>query len=239
MAIYVCGDLHGYIKIFKKIKSMLQPDDIVYFIGDAGDRGPESWECIKAIYEDPQFIYLKGNHEDMLVKACEKYIKDDFMWDYKTYNLCCSNGGTQTLLDWEKDPDRELWLKRLKNLPTWDAVGCNETCFVLSHAGFTPWTLEDTNECVIPDDYDLLWNRDHYFDDWNENEMDNSIIIIHGHTPILHLADDINFNKELTSGAFWYDKNHKACIDSGGFFTGEWILLNLDTLESIIVSLDK
>ena len=62
MAIYIFGDLHGYIEILKKIKSMIQPDDIVYFIGDAGDRGPQSWECINAIYEDPQFIYLKGNH---------------------------------------------------------------------------------------------------------------------------------------------------------------------------------
>lgn len=41
------------------------------------------------------------------------------------------------------------------------------------------------------------------------------------------------------SGAFWYCDNHKVCIDSGGFFSGEWVLLNLDTLEDIVIELDN
>jgi hypothetical protein len=43
----------------------------------------------------------------------------------------------------------------------------------------------------------------------------------------------------LLFGAFWYDGGRKVCIDGGGFFTGEWILLNLDTMESHIIKLDK
>ena len=69
MSVYALGDLHGHYEIYEKVKAMLKPEDTVYFLGDAGDRGPDSWKCIKAIYDDPQFIYIKGNHEDMLVKA--------------------------------------------------------------------------------------------------------------------------------------------------------------------------
>ena len=64
--IYALGDLHGHYSIYEKVKAMLKPEDTVYFHGDAGDRGPDSWKCIKAIYDDPQFIYIKGNHEDLL-----------------------------------------------------------------------------------------------------------------------------------------------------------------------------
>ena len=66
---FACSDLHGMLPFFEQICEMLESDDIVYFLGDAGDRGPEPWETIKRIAEHPQFIYLKGNHEDMLVRA--------------------------------------------------------------------------------------------------------------------------------------------------------------------------
>ena len=49
MAVYACSDLHGCMKFYKEIKKMLQPEDKVFFLGDAGDRGPEPWETIQAI----------------------------------------------------------------------------------------------------------------------------------------------------------------------------------------------
>ena len=77
MSVYALSDLHGCLDIYKSVKALLNPEDKVYFLGDAGDRGPQSWETIKAIARDPQFIYLKGNHEDMLVAAAEDYFKND------------------------------------------------------------------------------------------------------------------------------------------------------------------
>ena len=38
MANYVCSDLHGYLELYKKIKSFIKPEDTVFFLGDAGDR---------------------------------------------------------------------------------------------------------------------------------------------------------------------------------------------------------
>ena len=237
MATYACGDLHGHMEIYKKIKSMLKPEDKVFFVGDAGDRGPESWACIKAVYEDPQFIFIKGNHEDMLVKACQDYLDDDYMWDYQSYMLCRQNGGQETMEDWERDPDRVVWVKKLRDLPTWDTYEAEDgTVYVLCHAGFTPWFAEGTTECFVPTDHELIWDREHYYSNTFLPQHMDDVIVVHGHTPIHYLSMDLNVPWQ--SGAFWYCSGHKVCLDSGGFFSGEWVLLNLDTKEDVVIELD-
>ena len=92
---------------------------------------------------------------------------------------------------------------------------------------------EDVDECIIPPDRMLLWDREHYLEDWKDKEMDD-VIIVHGHTPIHHLSRDLW--EEWDSGAFWYADNHKVCIDSGGFFSDEFVLLNLDTMEDTVLT---
>lgn len=236
MAVYALGDLHGHYEIYEKVKAMLKPEDQVYFVGDAGDRGPDSWKCIKAIYNDPQFIYIKGNHEDMLVKACEDYLEDGYMWDYKSYTLCYRNGGKETMESWEADPDRVAWVKRLRDLPTWESYDANGRSIILCHAGFTPWMEPGETSCSIPEDHDLIWDREHYYSNTYLPQHMDDVLIIHGHTPIHHLSADIDMPWE--SGAFWYMNGHKCCIDSGGFFSGEWVLLNLDTLEDTVLTLE-
>jgi hypothetical protein len=82
-----------------------------------------------------------------------------------------------------------------------------------------------------------MWNRDHWLEHPKDTEIDTDVVIVHGHTPMPYVAMDLNM--EWEGGAFWYDGGRKVCIDGGGFFTGEWILLNLDTMESHIIKLDK
>lgn len=236
MATYVMSDLHGYMEIYKKVKAILNPEDTVYFLGDAGDRGPETWECIKTLISDPQFIYIKGNHEDMLVDAATDYLQGDERWEHRSWSLCARNGGSRTLDQWEADPYREEWLSRIRKLPTWDTYDTDDRTYIFTHAGFTPWK-NDCEEVELPTDEDMMWNRDHWLDNPEDTEIDTDVVIIHGHTPIPYVAMDLNM--EWEGGALWYDGSRKACIDSGGYFTREWILLNLDTLEEHIIKLDK
>ena len=129
MAVYACSDLHGMLHFYKAIKDILKPEDIVYFLGDAGDRGPHPWECIKTIMDDPQFIYIKGNHEDMLVKAMGHGYGS-------AWSLLRSNGGKKTCEQAMEEPDWKEWKARLIDLPT-KATYVNtqgETVY-LSHAG--------------------------------------------------------------------------------------------------------
>lgn len=238
MAVYACADFHAYPEVYDAIKKILKPEDKVYFLGDACDRGPDSWATIKAIAADPQFVYVKGNHEDMLVEACRDYIEQGEMWDYNSYTLCYRNGGYQTMMDWEIMPDREKWINYLDKLPVFETYTNKDGITIfLSHAGFSPWKSDSNREMIdIPNEEKLIWDREHTYDDWDEDEMGN-VLIVHGHTPSQHIAD---FNcVDWVPGAFWYCNNHKICLDNGGFDSGYFCLLNLDTFDEEIFDFNK
>jgi hypothetical protein len=165
----------------------------------------------------------------MLVKACKDYFEDDGMWDYKSYSLCRMNGGEDTMDSWERDPMRGTWYHRLRELPTWDTYeNENGVVIILSHAGFTPWYKKHTKECFVPTDRMLIWDRDHYLEEWVEDEMDSDVIVVHGHTPIHYIAE------KYEPGAFWYCGNRKCCIDNATFHTGIACLLDLNTFDEHI-----
>jgi len=234
MAVYACSDLHGMLHFYKAIKDMLQPEDVVYFLGDAGDRGPHPWECIKTILDDPQFIYLKGNHEDMLVKAMGRGYGSAFA-------LLRSNGGKKTFEEAMEEPDWQNWKGRLAGLPD-KATYVNtqgETVY-LSHAGFTPQTDHQGQMRWVWTE-DLIWDRDHFLDPWPEDEIFQKAIIVHGHTPIPYLLEDIDpacRMGEIEHGALWYAGGKKCCIDCGAVFTGYCVLLNLDTWDEEVFCSD-
>lgn len=227
MAVYACSDLHGMLRFYKAVKEMLQPEDVVYFLGDAGDRGPEPWECIKTILNDPQFIYIKGNHEDMLVDAMGHGYGS-------AWALLRSNGGKKTCEAAMDEPDWKEWRAKLAALPT-KATYTNaqgQTVY-LSHAGFTPSTNHQGRMRWMWD-RDLIWDRDHFFDEWPEDEMFQKAVVVHGHTPIPYLLDEIDpacRMGEIEPGALWYADGKKCCIDCGAVFTGIFVLIDLDTWE--------
>lgn len=239
MSTYAVADLHGRLDLYEQIKAFLKPDDMVYFLGDAGDRGPQPWETIKAIYNDPQFIYIKGNHEDMLTNLMKADL--NCVPNYEEFWLVKANGGEGTYKGWlaENEDDRKEWYRRLKHLPTWRTYTNPDNILIwLTHAGFTPG---DRN---LPSDYDLVWSRAHFNAEWRGMENE---IVVHGHTPIPLLIKDINefvetfmFDtneyiwKEWDGGALWYCKDHKVCIDCGAAWYDCCVLLDLDTFDEHI-----
>ena len=209
MSTFACSDFHGMLHFYKAIKDILKPEDTVYFLGDAGDRGPHPWECIKAIMDDPQFIYIKGNHEDMLIKAMGHGYGS-------AWSLLRSNGGKKTCEQAMEEPNWKEWKVRLINLPT-KATYVNtqgETVY-LSHAGLTPSTNhQDMMRWSCNED--LIWDRGHFLDKWPEDEMFQKAIVVHGHTPIPYLLDEIDppcQMQDIEPGALWYADGKKCCID--------------------------
>ena len=220
MARYAFADLHGRIDILNRILEFVNPEDELYCLGDCGDRGPDSWECIKTALAHPQIIYLKGNHEDMLVKAFRSAMEGD----QSDYHLLHYNGGAKTFegLIAEERPD--VWIDEIAKLPTISAIrNNNNKIVILSHAGYTPGK-------EIPSTEDILWNRDHFYEPWPEGFDDT--VIVHGHTPISYLKEDgiVKFQKGV-GDILAYDDGHKICIDTGAVQTGVAVLLNLDTFE--------
>ena len=184
MSVYACSDLHGYLDAYKQIKAFLKPEDKVYFLGDAGDRGPQSWETIKAVSTDPQFTYLKGNHEDMLWDACKGVATDSLNRD--AYDLLCYNGGYDTFNSvWNMSQDIAAgWMNHIKHFPTSEQyINKNGQLMVLTHAGFTP-SYDKENNLIIPWDEELIWDRGHVHDRYLSKLDKDNVFIVHGHTPI-------------------------------------------------------
>lgn len=236
MANYVCSDLHGYLELYNKIKQFIKPEDTVFFLGDAGDRGPQPWETIKTIYKDSQFVYLKGNHEDLLVRAARDYLQYDYL-DY-SYYLHGQNGGFDTFDQWMMEEFKTEWINHLDNLPLRaEYVNKDGVNFIMTHAGFTPYKGK------TPTPEDLLWDRQHFTDRWVD--CPENTVIVHGHTSIPHVYDKLDFankfkNKEAEdlpfdsdSSIYVYCGGHKICIDNKTYRTGKTVLFNLDTYEAI------
>lgn len=226
MSVYAVSDLHGCKHFYDKIKEFLKPEDKVYFLGDAGDRGMKSWETIKLIAADPQFVYMQGNHEDMLWRAMRDNIEGHgYSHDMR---LLFHNGGQSTFEGWLADGAKEGWIDYLRKLPTHiEYVRPDGKRVMLSHAGYTP--EEDGG---LPWGYDLVWDRQHFYEGWPEGEYFDNIYIVHGHTPTPLMDCVYDGGDNTLAGAYKYSEGHKFCIDNGAVFTGVCTLFNLDTFES-------
>lgn len=229
MKTYAVSDLHGCYNLYKQIYDFIKPEDIVIFLGDAADRGPDGWRIIKEIYKNPQWIYLKGNHEDMLIKAMKYLVNDSeqFRFSEDPYSLCVYNGGRKTLKDWIEDGKNINWITRLNDLKTcFTYFNDNAQEIVLTHAGFT-------DKGMIPEDTEtLLWDRYHFYNPVKFFETDR--IIVHGHTPIPYLAKVLRTENTIDTNnlkPLWYCNNHKVDIDCGSVVTHQTVLLDLDTFE--------
>lgn len=215
---FACSDLHGHWELFQKIKEFLQPDDTLYVLGDCADRGTEGWNIIKKVYHNPQMIYIKGNHEEILADAMDG---DEY--------LCYINGGSLTLDGWMNDPidpENPFWIDKLRKLPS-ELFYYNKQNqqVILCHSGY------DINQDE-PEEDDYIWDRTHFNEPWKESLPDS--IMVHGHTPVTEMKHfTINSPKEegFKLKPYWYCDGHKVNIDMGSFFTDAACLLDLDTWE--------
>lgn len=202
---FAVADIHGIYDLFCMLKNYVTPEDTVYVLGDCADRGPDGIKIIKEVLELPNFIYIKGNHEDLFVDAVKSF--DNHLWFY--------NGGGKTYDAW--DGDEEL-VKTLDALPVIETYNNKQGQKVyLCHAGFTP----NKKSFVWAEDY--IWDRKHFADRWfgEDNE-----IVVHGHTPVpcLKFAD-------RDDSPVWYCDGHKLDIDMGAYWTNRLALVDLDTWE--------
>ena len=228
MSVYAISDLHGCLKVYEVLKKqILLPEDKVYVLGDCGDRGPEPWETIKAVMTDPQFVYIKGNHDDMLVKAAREAINGD---GASKQRLLWHNGGYETLAQFLEEEKVEGWIEHIASRPTYiEYKNENGQDIFLCHAGVSHGIKEEFSY------EDLIWDRDHYFD--NSKLLDNTIVV-HGHTPLYYIAEDLEIEVPNPLSALKYADGKKYCIDAGTFATGYSILLNLDTLQTILIDIN-
>ena len=240
MDYFVFSDIHGHGVLFDKIVSWLngrsEPWKCI-FLGDACDRMNDGYRIMETILNDDRFIYLKGNHEDLFVRAA-KALRDYWERDNLTYEVIAanpydsimnyaydmdvgchlSNGGISTLMSWVTKGKTGLdIINKLDRLPThmelpheiWGKLD-------LSHAGHPNNDLSESA---------LIWDRSHFNEKFEGGRM------IHGHTPVRSLMRYVIISPASTCTPAFYADGTKIDIDTACFSTECITLLNLTSFE--------
>lgn len=171
---YAVGDLHGRLDVLDAILARLAPRDAgkIVFLGDYIDRGPDSRAVVEKLMAGSQdhheWVMLKGNHEDLALKAHDGGPDEYYHWFYNC-------GGKQTCesYDSERSVNRlpEEHLEWMKNLPALHVD--DHRLFV--HAGIRKGQAYDMLDEAV-----LMWVR-HQRDE--ETPCPRGKHIVHGHTP--------------------------------------------------------
>ncbi|MBM3404427.1 MAG: serine/threonine protein phosphatase [Bacteroidetes bacterium] len=231
MSRWVVSDIHGCVKTLRcLLEDKIGPtrQDIVYFLGDYIDRGPDSKGVIDYIMslqeQNYQIELLKGNHEDFfletyyeekrrpkgLARLLEKRIilKKD-LWNQHGGKETMKSFGTRNIL---QIPSHYIeWLKKLKLFIELDD-------FFLVHAGFN-FDVED----IFKDTVAMLWTRAFKVD---PARLKNKKII-HGHVPAP--IDDITFN--VSRKDYYFLGLDNGCYEKNSKDYGSLIALELDSFK--------
>ena len=224
---FAVADIHGQYNLWRQVIESLDETDTLYILGDCGDRGPDGWKIIKEALKDPRVVYIRGNHDQMLLDSWKEE------WSGYDYYLWMSNGGYSTFETLVQDTNHEIFLKELARTKLYHCYeNKDEKKIHLSHAGFT---LMKNDE--IPNSEDLLWDRYHIEDkcEWWSKTNPNDYVV-HGHSFCASHSCfgliSIKLNKTKTVGR--YCNGHKICIDGRCFSRNQIAMLDLDSLEERI-----
>lgn len=88
MATITIGDIHGNLAALRDVLQQVRDDvvdgDVVVFLGDYIDRGPDSCGCIDAIlsFRDDlrvEVVCLRGNHEDWMLRTLNDFTRHSWL----------------------------------------------------------------------------------------------------------------------------------------------------------------
>ena len=191
---YAIGDIHGRADLLAELLSVIKadallrpgpPTNVVVYLGDYVDRGPQSREVIDLILSDPlpdfAQVRLLGNHEETLLR---------FLTDSTVGPTWSTYGGDATLLSYgvRARPDllgldryEDMRRQMLRLMPPSHieflrglSLSCVAGDYMFVHAGVRPGVPIDRQSAG-----DLLWIRDEFID----SSLDYGSVVIHGHTP--------------------------------------------------------
>ena len=220
--IFLTSDIHGHYSMFEELldKIKLTKKDLLIILGDSCDRGPKTYELYKKYYdlekEGYNIKHLRGNHEDMLIKAMESGDNDHWYRNggEKTQKSFYNNSESKDTLTFEEWLERE-GIKSIKWFVDWldripIMISGKKNLFV--HAAFDTTKGEDEQEHRF-----LIWDRNDF---WTNNKTGKAIYF--GHTPskdgkIRHYVNDVH------------------CIDTGSYKNGIIACVELKTGKEIYI----
>ena len=221
--IWVIPDIHGNLKTLEElIRGQLKPskEDLLYFLGDYIDRGPDSKGVIDFLIKFQEDGYrtrfLKGNHEDYLLRTYNNEYVEKKMFGLSVKNKLKKEwmkfGGRETLQSFAvKDVSQipEKYIEWLKTLELYIELDNH----YLVHAGFN-FDLESP----FDDEHSMLWIKEFKI----KPEKVKFKKIIHGHVPVS--LDFIDLVRNSDTFDF-------IDLDNGVYMTGKEGFGNLTAFE--------
>jgi serine/threonine protein phosphatase 1 len=209
MGRYVIGDIHGCVAELSRLVEALplaQGDRIV-FLGDYIDRGPDSRAVVSYLlslprdYRGIEFVFLKGNHEDMLLSYLGLGGEHGDMF--------LANGGRATLASYGIEPhqctaEHALSVIPASHLSFFQALNRYHIMdpFLCVHAGIQPQKslAEQTDE-------ELFWIRNAFI--YCSHTLPYTVLF--GHTPQSTVFYDLPFKVGLDTGLVY--GNMLTCLE--------------------------
>jgi serine/threonine protein phosphatase 1 len=200
--VYVIGDIHGCIKTLRELHSKLEPDSIVYSVGDLVDKGPSPIEVIDFCIENDIKV-VKGNHEHLYQIHINKHLNDKNIRNGTWYNKW---GGDRTIKSYRyKRKKLKEHLKFIDNLPYYYEVNVNNIDYFITHAfGLPYYENKDSEDSKRP----FMSNRlnGKYFGIDRINELSHlKIVNIFGHDADEEVRRGKNFFA-IDTGAIYGNK---------------------------------
>jgi serine/threonine protein phosphatase 1 len=218
--IYAVGDLHGRSDLLQSTHAAIDADDpgpgsrrkVEIYLGDYIDRGPDAAGVVSRLVARArvtQAIFLRGNHEQMLL---------DFLDGADCFDAWRALGGAATLQSYGVEQRmlvrgvasnelREAFFKKLpeEHVRFYAETGsyCEIGSYLMVHAGLRPGVklANQTTE-------DLLTVRAAFL----QFEGSFGHIVVHGHTPVAE--PDLQPNRiNIDTGAF--ATNRLTCLRIG------------------------
>ncbi len=209
--IYAVGDIHGCSDLLGELLEKIAEDAggldaaQLIFLGDYVDRGPDSKGVIDHLIQlqknQPNTVFLKGNHEALLLEFLEDP-EDMLHWlDWGGQEALSSYGLIDILKRSGEDLAAELSLAMgrdhlafIRNL----ALTHIEGDYLFVHAGVRPGVkIEDQKE------EDLLWIRKRFQN--APRELRPPYTVVHGHQPLKNPLDK-GWRIDVDTGAVWSGK---------------------------------
>lgn len=227
LRVYAISDIHGCADLLRQMFSVIDNDlrnigsrrALHVFMGDYIDRGSDSYQTIELLIDrarNHETIFLKGNHEALLLDAISKP---------EAFQVWLKCGGISTLASYglrptmrpELDEAIELMAELETRIPVhhrkfYECLRPRFACgnFFFVHAGVRPGVAlsNQTEE-------DMLWIRE----DFLKHDQPFEKYVVHGHTPVSR--PDIRPNR--------------ANIDTGAYATGNLTLLSIQDNTMIAI----
>ena len=217
MRVFAIGDIHGCLNelesMFRKIDAIIKPGDIIVCIGDYIDRGPNSKGVVDLLIKRKatmpyNHVYLKGNHEDMLISGTPGWMLNGAIETLDSYGVDPRKGVMPFVPMLSLPPEHQEFYRSL-------VINFTVGKYVFVHAGIDPGlSLSEQSEIG------MLWNRDFvgYMGDYKDGHK-----VVFGHTPLK--------TPVIRANQFGIDT---GCCFDGGYLTCLVVDIETDEYEFLI-----